>query len=81
MTIKWSFSTNSFVKFHGKKFGNHNIAVLYPNLCYTKVLYKGAGLSHPFWEIGPGPMELGKLVLTKMGNLTSSLCMTFPLLD
>ena len=37
MTIKWSFSLNSFVKFHCKKFGSHNMTVLYPNLCYNEV--------------------------------------------
>ena len=37
MTIKWSFSYNSFVKFHDKKFGSHNITVLYPNLHSNKV--------------------------------------------
>ena len=30
----WSFSYNSFVKLYGKKFGSHNMTVLYPNLCY-----------------------------------------------
>ena len=31
MTIVWSFSYNSFVKFHGKKFGSqYNMTVLYP---------------------------------------------------
>ena len=33
MTIVWSFSYNSFVKFHGKKIGSHNMTVFYPNLC------------------------------------------------
>ena len=35
-----------------------------------------AGLSHLFLEMGPGPMELGKLAafLLKLGNLTSA-CM------
>ena len=29
---------NSYVKFHGKKIiGSHNMAMLYPNLCYNKV--------------------------------------------
>ena len=42
MTMKWSFSYNSFVKFHGKKkYGNHNTAMLYPNLSYINVCYKG----------------------------------------
>ena len=41
MTMKWSFSYNSFVKSHGKKNGSHNQAMLYPNLCYNKVCYNG----------------------------------------
>ena len=47
MTIQWSFSYDSFVKFHAKKFGSHNITVLYPNLCYNKVCYKGTILTVP----------------------------------
>ena len=35
MTIIWSFPYNSFVKFHGKKFGSHNMLVLHP--CYNEV--------------------------------------------
>ena len=31
MTILWSFSYNSFVKFHGKKLDSHNMTMLYPN--------------------------------------------------
>ena len=30
---------NSFVKFHGKKIGSHNMTILYTNLCYNKVCY------------------------------------------
>ena len=44
LTIKvkrLSFSYNSFVKFHGKKFGSHNMIMLCPNLCYNAVCYKG----------------------------------------
>ena len=44
MTISWSFSYNSFVKFDGKNFGSHNITMFYPNLYYTKVCYKGTSL-------------------------------------
>ena len=33
MTMLWSFSYNSFVKFCGKIFGSHNMTVLYPNPC------------------------------------------------
>ena len=39
MTIRWSFSYNSFVKFHGKKIET-TTQLLYPNLCYNKVCYK-----------------------------------------
>ena len=39
MTIK----CYSFVKFHDKKFGSH-MTVLYPNLCYNEVCYKGNAL-------------------------------------
>ena len=35
MHILWSFSYNSFVKFLGKKFGSHNMTMLYPSPCYT----------------------------------------------
>ena len=45
MTIlPWSFSYNSFVKFHGKKFGSQNMAVLYPIPCYIEVCYNGTVL-------------------------------------
>ena len=36
--MKWSFSYNSFVKFHGKKFRSHKMTVLLcPNPCYNMV--------------------------------------------
>ena len=35
-----SFSHNSFVKFDEKNRG-HNMALLYPNLCYNEVCFKG----------------------------------------
>ena len=34
------FMVNSFVKFQGKEFGNHNMMTSYPNLCYTKFYYR-----------------------------------------
>ena len=35
MTILWSFSYNSFVRFHGKKFGSHNMFEAHRvGLCY-----------------------------------------------
>ena len=42
MNIK-SFSYNSFVKFHGKKIGSHNMTVFYPNTesCFKGQFYKG----------------------------------------
>ena len=36
MTMKCSF--------HSKEIGNHIMALLYPNLCYIEVCYKGAVL-------------------------------------
>ena len=42
--MKWSFSYNSFAKFHGKKIGHHNMSMLYPNQCYNEVFYKGAAV-------------------------------------
>ena len=45
MTILWSFSYNSFIKFPWKKkFGSHNMAELYANLCYNEAFYKGTAL-------------------------------------
>ena len=44
MTILWSFSYNSFVKFNLKTIGSHKITMLYPNLCYNVVFYKGTAL-------------------------------------
>ena len=38
------FPYNSFEKFHGKKIGSHSMTVLYPNLCYNEVCYKGTAL-------------------------------------
>ena len=32
MNISWSFTYNSFVKFHG----SHNVTVLYPNFFYME---------------------------------------------
>ena len=41
LTILWLFSYNSWLQ----KFGSHNnIAMLYPNLCYNNVCYKGTAL-------------------------------------
>ena len=41
MTMKWSFSYNSFVKFNSKNFGSNNMTMLYPIPCYNDVCYKG----------------------------------------
>ena len=44
MTMKWSFSYNSFVKFHVNKYGSHNMMTLlhaYPTNCYKNVCNKG----------------------------------------
>ena len=44
---------------------------------------KYTGLSHPILGMGPRPMRLWKLAAfwLKLGNMTSALCMMFPLLD
>ena len=45
MTIKWSFSYNSFVKFHGKEIWEPQPdRGIYPNPCYNEVCYKGTAL-------------------------------------
>ena len=41
MTMIWSFSYNSFVKLHGKKYGSYNMTVLYLNRVLTKCVIKG----------------------------------------
>ena len=40
MTITWSFSYNSFVKFHDKKNWSHIRTALYLTPCYYEVCYK-----------------------------------------
>ena len=50
MTMKWSFSCNSFVKFYVKKIGNHNMTALYPIPCYNEVCYEGTTL---YWIYKP----------------------------
>ena len=35
----WSFSYNVFIKFNGKK-----MSIIYPNLCYNDVAYKGTAM-------------------------------------
>ena len=58
-----SFSYNSFVKFHSKKFGSHNMTMLYRNPCYNEASYNDctvlftALLSQTFWA--DYPMLLG----------------------
>ena len=43
-TILWSFSYDSFAKFHNKTFESHNMTMLYPNLCYNEVCNTGSTL-------------------------------------
>ena len=43
MTISYKYC-NSFVKLYGGKNGSHNMTMLYPNLCYNEVCYKGTAL-------------------------------------
>ena len=59
MTISWSFSYNSFVKFNGNFFlGKHNMGMLYPNRCYiTRCVIKGLHCSLPLLS---GSMNLSK---------------------
>ena len=59
------------------------VFVTFPYDVWNKLWNLIAGLSHPFLGMGPGPMEFGKLAAfrLKLGNLTLSLCMTFPVLD
>ena len=44
ITILWSFSNYSYVKFYGKKFESHIMTVLYLVLCFNKVCYKETAL-------------------------------------
>ena len=44
MTISWSFSYNSFVKFYGQKIWKPPHDSVISNLCYIKVYYKGTAL-------------------------------------
>ena len=47
MTMKWSFTFNSFVKFPGKILEpqyDHVTDVVYPNMCYNEVFYKVTAL-------------------------------------
>ena len=41
MTMLWSFSYNSFVIFHGKKYGRHNMTMLYSNPLITRCVING----------------------------------------
>ena len=45
---KWSFSYNSFVKFHGKKIlePQHDCVISKSIQCYNEVCYKGTELYH-----------------------------------
>ena len=44
MTFARKFSYDPFVKFYSKKFGSHNMVILYPNPFYNKVCYKGTAV-------------------------------------
>ena len=44
MTIKWSFSYNSFVKFHGTKIWEPQHDQVLSNMCYKEACYKGTVL-------------------------------------
>ena len=45
MTISWSFSYNSLVKFHGKNIEINNMTVWYPSQCYKELCYKVTALN------------------------------------
>ena len=56
MTSSWSFSYNSIVIFHDKNIWEpQRVTVLYQNLCYNEVCYKGTALylSHITGEYEP----------------------------
>ena len=63
MAILWSFSYNSFVKFHDKKFVSHNMTRLYFNPCYGHFAY------NPFVKL-----HGKKFVSHNMTMLYSNLC-------
>ena len=44
MTILWSFSYNSFVKFHGTKTWEPHHDSVISNLCYNEACYKATAL-------------------------------------
>ena len=64
MTITWSFSYNSFIKFHVEKIGSHSRTVLYLSLCYNKVCYEGTVLNL-FFVTATGQSETVKENLLK----------------
>ena len=44
MTISWSISYNSFVKFYGKIFVSHPLGSVYTNMCYNEECCKETAL-------------------------------------
>ena len=58
MTMYWSFSCNSFLKFYGKNIWSHNMTMFYPYLWYMyNEVYKEIALYILNWEICPFKME------------------------
>ena len=57
MTIKLSFSYNTFINSMVKKFGSQNMTYIhyYPNLCYNELCYKGTALRGKNLITGPSP--------------------------
>ena len=62
MTTPWSFSYHSFVKLHGKiNMGATHMTLLYPNMCYNEVHYKGTVLYLLFFLVRPYSSLLSSL--------------------
>ena len=68
MTISWSFSYNSLVKFHGRKKmrARPECDHVIPNLCYNELCYKGTSLY--MYSVG---LDLGRN--TTLRSLPSTL--------
>ena len=71
MTILWSFSHSSFVKFHvGQKYGGHNMTALYPNPSNNEVCYKMTAL-YCSLDISVASLSLHNIIQKHTGQLMS----------
>ena len=69
MTILWSFSYSSFVKFRvGKKYGGHNMTVLNPS--YNEVCYKMTALYRSL-DISVASLSVHNIIQKHSGQLMS----------